>query len=126
MHIETQASAPDEEHAEFDPASLREHEEFTKVKNINRIEIGKYDVETWCVCDSQSSEWSWLGWRRCYAEKGGHSERDDERLRRAHSEWILSRSHHAPCSSLLSHTVAAAPHQHGAGVRGVAQSAVET
>jgi histone acetyltransferase MYST1 len=43
------ASAADEDHAEFDPASLREHEEFTKVKNINRIEIGKFDVETWCV-----------------------------------------------------------------------------
>jgi len=40
-------ATPDEDHAEFDPASLREHEEFTKVKNINRIEMGKYDVETW-------------------------------------------------------------------------------
>jgi len=39
--------APDDGHEEFDPASLREHEEFTKVKNINRIEIGKFDVETW-------------------------------------------------------------------------------
>lgn len=56
MYIETQASAPDEEHAEFDPASLREHEEFTKVKNINRIEIGKYDVETWCVYSSQPGD----------------------------------------------------------------------
>mmetsp|Transcript_18126 Transcript_18126/g.21724 ORF Transcript_18126/g.21724 Transcript_18126/m.21724 type:complete len:522 (-) Transcript_18126:956-2521(-) len=37
----------DEEHAEFDPAILREHEEFTKVKNIERIEIGKFDVQTW-------------------------------------------------------------------------------
>jgi len=49
MHVYRTQDKPDEEHAEFDPASLREHEEFTKVKNINRIEIGKYDVETWCV-----------------------------------------------------------------------------
>uniref|UniRef100_A0A7S0MTP5 Histone acetyltransferase n=1 Tax=Pyramimonas obovata TaxID=1411642 RepID=A0A7S0MTP5_9CHLO len=45
--MDTCDAAPDEDHAEFDPASLREHEEFTKVKNINRIEMGKYDVETW-------------------------------------------------------------------------------
>jgi len=37
----------DHEHAEFDPASLREHEEFTKVKNIQTIELGKYEVDTW-------------------------------------------------------------------------------
>ena len=47
MPLRDDQAAPDEDHAEFDPASLREHEEFTKVKNINRIEMGKYDVETW-------------------------------------------------------------------------------
>eukprot|EP00854_Cymbomonas_tetramitiformis_P018346 gene18346-21881_t len=39
--------AHEDGHEEFDPASLREHEEFTKVKNINRIEMGKFDVQTW-------------------------------------------------------------------------------
>ena len=34
-------------HEDLDPASLREHEEATKVKNINRIEMGRYEVETW-------------------------------------------------------------------------------
>jgi histone acetyltransferase MYST1 len=32
---------------EFDPVSLREHEEFTKVKNISKIELGKYEIDTW-------------------------------------------------------------------------------
>eukprot|EP00850_Spirogloea_muscicola_P006308 SM000030S11317 [mRNA] locus=s30:112639:115685:+ [translate_table: standard] len=34
-------------HEDFDAASLREHEEFTKVKNISRIEMGKYELDTW-------------------------------------------------------------------------------
>jgi hypothetical protein len=34
-------------HEEFDAASLREHEEFTKVKNISKIELGKYEMDTW-------------------------------------------------------------------------------
>lgn len=32
---------------ELDAASLREHEEFTKVKNITKIELGRYEIETW-------------------------------------------------------------------------------
>ncbi|KAH9295035.1 hypothetical protein KI387_038623 [Taxus chinensis] len=36
-----------EGHDELDAASLREHEEFTKVKNIVKIELGKYEIETW-------------------------------------------------------------------------------
>jgi len=36
-----------DDHEDLDPASLREHEEATKVKNINRIELGCYEVETW-------------------------------------------------------------------------------
>ena len=31
-----------QEHAEFDIEDLKEHEEATKVKNINKIELGKY------------------------------------------------------------------------------------
>eukprot|EP00164_Ancoracysta_twista_P006580 GFYU01009186.1.p1 GENE.GFYU01009186.1~~GFYU01009186.1.p1 ORF type:complete len:462 (+),score=129.02 GFYU01009186.1:39-1388(+) len=34
-------------HDELDPESLKEHEEFTKVKNIQKIEIGKWAVDTW-------------------------------------------------------------------------------
>lgn len=37
----------DEHHAEFDPHALREHEEFTKVKNVERIELGRWEMETW-------------------------------------------------------------------------------
>eukprot|EP00850_Spirogloea_muscicola_P003039 SM000012S25301 [mRNA] locus=s12:233019:235528:+ [translate_table: standard] len=37
----------EEGHEDFDAASLREHEEFTKVKNISRIEMGKYELDTW-------------------------------------------------------------------------------
>ncbi|KAK1315201.1 putative MYST-like histone acetyltransferase 1 [Acorus calamus] len=36
-----------EGHEELDPNSLREHEEFTKVKNIATIELGRYEIETW-------------------------------------------------------------------------------
>jgi histone acetyltransferase MYST1 len=39
--------AHDDEHGEFDPNALREHEEFTKVKNVERIELGRYEMETW-------------------------------------------------------------------------------
>ncbi|KAE8669440.1 Histone acetyltransferase of the MYST family 1 [Hibiscus syriacus] len=34
-------------HEELDVASLREHEEFTNVKNISTIELGRYEIETW-------------------------------------------------------------------------------
>lgn len=37
----------DEAHGDFDPNALREHEEFTKVKNIEEIELGKHEMETW-------------------------------------------------------------------------------
>ncbi|THF98684.1 hypothetical protein TEA_026773 [Camellia sinensis var. sinensis] len=36
-----------EGHEELDAASLREHEEFTKVKNIATVELGRYEIETW-------------------------------------------------------------------------------
>jgi hypothetical protein len=35
------------EHGNFDIAEIREHEEFTKVKNIERIELGRFEMETW-------------------------------------------------------------------------------
>ena len=34
-------------HEEFDPHQLREHEEYTKVRNILKIELGKHEMETW-------------------------------------------------------------------------------
>ncbi|GLI59568.1 hypothetical protein VaNZ11_001474 [Volvox africanus] len=37
----------DSEHADFDPNALREHEEFTKVKNIETIELGRHQMDTW-------------------------------------------------------------------------------
>jgi len=37
----------DSEHADFDPQQLREHEEFTKVKNVDTIELGKHQMDTW-------------------------------------------------------------------------------
>jgi len=38
---------PDAEHAEFDPRALQEHEEFTKVRNILQIELGRHEMDTW-------------------------------------------------------------------------------
>ena len=31
----------------FDANALKEHEEFTKVKNVEVIELGRYEMETW-------------------------------------------------------------------------------
>jgi len=42
-----EAHEPDAEHAEFDPRALQEHEEFTKVRNILQIELGKHEMDTW-------------------------------------------------------------------------------
>ena len=36
-----------EGHEEFSAAAMQEHEEFTKVKNIQFIELGKFEMETW-------------------------------------------------------------------------------
>jgi len=36
-----------DEHEGLDEASLREHEEVTKVKNVGRVELGRFTVETW-------------------------------------------------------------------------------
>lgn len=43
----TAAHEPDAEHAEFDAHALREHEEFTKVRNILQIELGRHEMDTW-------------------------------------------------------------------------------
>jgi histone acetyltransferase MYST1 len=45
--LEAHSASDDEEHGDFDPAQLREHEEFTKVKNVERIELGPHEMETW-------------------------------------------------------------------------------
>jgi len=36
-----------EDHEGLGEADLREHEELTKVKNVNKIQFGKYLLETW-------------------------------------------------------------------------------
>jgi histone acetyltransferase MYST1 len=36
-----------EEEGELDLATLKEHEEATKVKNISRVVMGKWQMETW-------------------------------------------------------------------------------
>ncbi|KAK8807310.1 hypothetical protein WA158_004069 [Blastocystis sp. Blastoise] len=42
----------------MDEASIREHEEVTKVKNIQSIQIGKYHVETWYFSPFPKECWS--------------------------------------------------------------------
>jgi len=37
----------EEEHEGLTPRSLKRHEELTKVKNVERIELGRYEMETW-------------------------------------------------------------------------------
>jgi len=41
------AEEVDEEHADFDPNALREHEECTKVRNILSVELGRHQMDTW-------------------------------------------------------------------------------
>ena len=36
---------------ELDAATQREHEAATRVKNINAIQLGKWQIQTWCVID---------------------------------------------------------------------------
>ena len=40
----------------MDAAALKEHEEVTKVKNVRTLELGKYQMDTWCVPGSQGRE----------------------------------------------------------------------
>ncbi|GAX84744.1 hypothetical protein CEUSTIGMA_g12166.t1 [Chlamydomonas eustigma] len=37
----------DSDHGDFDATALKEHEEFTKVKNIDKIELGRHIMDTW-------------------------------------------------------------------------------
>lgn len=47
-HQKRKAEEPVEEgHEEFDPNQLREHEEFTKVRNILQVELGQHVMDTW-------------------------------------------------------------------------------
>jgi len=48
-HFDTKFYAFNYQHEkmEFDEKTLREHEENTKVKNIEAIELGRYEIETW-------------------------------------------------------------------------------
>ena len=41
------AVAEIDEHEGMDEASLREHEEVTKVKNVTKIELGRFCMDTW-------------------------------------------------------------------------------
>ena len=36
-----------DEHEGMDAAALKEHEEVTKIKNVNTLELGKYQMDTW-------------------------------------------------------------------------------
>lgn len=41
----------------MDEAALREHEEVTKVKNVNYIEIGRHRMETWYFSPLPKEMW---------------------------------------------------------------------
>ena len=50
----------EEQHGEaegMDEAALREHEEVTKVKNVNYIEIGRHRMETWYFSPLPKEYW---------------------------------------------------------------------
>lgn len=41
------AGEEEEDHGPFDANAIREHEEVTKVKNVEKIELGRYELDTW-------------------------------------------------------------------------------
>jgi hypothetical protein len=45
--ITTIAAPVLDEHEGMDEAALKEHEEVTKIKNVNTLELGKYQMDTW-------------------------------------------------------------------------------
>jgi histone acetyltransferase MYST1 len=45
--VATVQAAEMDEHEGLDEASLREHEEVTRVKNVGFLELGRYQMETW-------------------------------------------------------------------------------
>lgn len=48
---------PDHEGDGMTEESIREHEEVTKVKNVNFIELGKYRMETWYFSPLPKEYW---------------------------------------------------------------------
>ena len=50
QRLEEDHSDDDGEHEGISAQMLREHEEITKVKNVDRIELGQYQMETWYFC----------------------------------------------------------------------------
>jgi hypothetical protein len=65
----------DEDHGDFDPQQLREHEEFTKVKNIDVIQLGMHEMDTWYFsplppeykdCKVWGGGGAWEGCRGCW------------------------------------------------------------
>lgn len=48
MDVVTTLTAPTlDEHEGMDEAALKEHEEVTKIKNVARLELGQYQMDTW-------------------------------------------------------------------------------
>ena len=48
MDVVTTLTAPTlDEHEGMDEAALKEHEEVTKIKNVARLELGRYQMDTW-------------------------------------------------------------------------------
>ena len=43
-----------DEHEGMDEKSLKEHEEVTKVKNVNKIQMGQFLVQTWYTSQNRS------------------------------------------------------------------------
>jgi hypothetical protein len=48
--VVTVAAQELDEHEGLDEASLREHEEVTKVKNVKEVELGKYNMVSNIAC----------------------------------------------------------------------------
>ena len=57
-----------DDHDGLDEASLKEHEEVTKIKNVHKIQMGKFIVETWYFSPLPREIW-----------KQGHRSRLDSR-----------------------------------------------
>jgi histone acetyltransferase MYST1 len=46
-----------DEHEGMDEASIREHEEVTKVKNVNFVRLGRHTIEAWYFSPFPQEYW---------------------------------------------------------------------
>lgn len=91
----------DEHHGEFDANELRQHEEFTKVKNVDSVELGQYQMETWYFSPLPAE------YNNCKVSQCSHSVQDEQfscllviTCQARIADFLLASGRHQLCRSL--------------------------